>query len=179
MNIRIAILFIIAVLLTSCNPGVPTQEIEVTTSVPTAVVFTETAITQEPVVTVEPTATRSPTPVPSATPPSCTTLLTPPNGAELPAIGKVTFSWDPMPEALSYALNIVLPSGQTVSLETDQTFREQYMEVFSAAGQYQWQVIAQDRKRQEICSSELATFSKPASNLPRQPSDEDKHKKRN
>lgn len=167
----------IAVLLTSCTPSMPTQEIEVTNSVPTAVSFTETAMTQELVATLEPTATESPTQMPSTTPPSCVTLLNPPNGAEIPAIGKVTFSWNPMHEAVFYVLNIVLPSGVIVSFETKLTFRGQYMEAFSAGGQYQWKVIAQDRKRNEICSSELATFSKAASTLPNQPSNEDSKKK--
>ena len=176
---RIAVLFIIVVLLTSCTPSMPTQEVESTNSVPTAVSFTETAMTQELVVTVEPTATESPTQVPSTTPPSCVTLLTPHNGAEIPAIGKVTFSWSPMDEVTLYVLTIILPSSNTVSFETKQTFRDQYMEAFSTGGSYQWKVtaIAQDRKRNEICSSELATFNKPASTLPNQPTNEDSKKK--
>jgi hypothetical protein len=146
----------------------PTQEIKGTNFVPTAVSSTETAVTQEPVVTVEPTATESPTQVPSMTPSSCVTLLTPPKGAEIPAMGKVTFSWSPLNEATFYVLTIILPSGQTAAFETKQTFRNQYMEAFSTGGSYQWKVtaLAQDRKRSEICSSELATFSKPASAQP-------------
>jgi len=174
MKLRIAVLVIIAVLLTSCTPRMPTQEIEVThSSVPSQVSFTTTAMTQELVVRVEPTATVSPTQVPSQTPSSCMTLLTPPNGAEIPAIGKVTFSWNPIHDATFYVLIIVLPSGVTASFDTKVTFRGQYMEAFSAGGQYQWKVIAQDRKRKELCSSELATFSKPASNLPTQPMNKD------
>jgi hypothetical protein len=75
-------------------------------------------------------------------------------------------------KATIYVLNIILPSGQTVSFETDQTFRGQYMEAFPAAGSYQWSVTAytQDRKRNEICSSIVATFNKPFYDQPGQPS---------
>ena len=179
MKTNVLIIVIISILLTSCTPTLPTQEIEGTNSVPTAVSFTETALTPEPVVKVELTATESPTQVPSVTPPSCVTLLTPPNGAEIPAIGKVTFSWSPMDEVTLYVLTIILPSSNTVSFETKQTFRDQYMEAFSTGGSYQWKVtaIAQDRKRNEICSSELAEFSKPASTLPNQPENDDSKKK--
>jgi hypothetical protein len=176
MKLRIAVLVIIAILLTSCTLRMATQEIEATNSVPTEVSFTKTAMTHGLVVTMEPTATESPTKVPSQTPSSCVTLLTPPNGAEIPAIGKVTFSWNPINEAVFYVLIIVQPSGATTSFDTKLTFRGQYMEAFSAGGQYQWKVIAQDRKRNEICSSELATFSKPASNLPNPPGNEDPKK---
>jgi len=179
MKTNIVIVVLLAILLPSCTPGMPTQEIEVTKNVPTEVSFTEVVMTQAPVVTQEPTATAMdmPTEAPTKIPPSCLTLLTPLDGAEIPAIGKITFSWSPLNEATFYALNIMLPSGEIVSFETEQTFRDQYMEVFSAGGAYQWRVIAQDRKRKEICSSELATFNKPASKQPNQPKNDDKKKK--
>ena len=179
MKTNIVIVAIIAILFTSCAPSMPTQEVEVTKSVPSEVSLTEEARTQEPVVTEEPTATSTevPTVAPSMTPPSCLSLLTPLNGAELPAVGKVTFSWSPMNEAIFYALNIMLPSGETVSFETKQPLREQYMEAFSSGGNYQWRVIAEDRKRKELCSSEFATFSKIAYKQPKQPGKDDKKKK--
>lgn len=176
MKIRTVIPFIIAIVLNSCAPSMPMQEIEGIASTPTTASFTETAIAPELGSTLEPNATASLTQVPSTTPPSCVSLLTPPNGVEIPAIGKVTFSWNSLPEAMFYVLIIVLPSGATASFDTKVTFRGQYMEAFPAGGQYQWKVIAQDRKRNEICSSELATFSKPASNLPNQPLNEDSKK---
>ena len=174
MKTNVVIVVIIASLLTACTPTMPTQEIEVTNHVPTEVSFTEAAMTPGLVVTEEPTATA--TEAPGRTPLSCVTLLTPPNGAEIPAIGKVTFSWNPMNEATFYVLNIMLPSGETVSFDAKQTFRGQYMEAFSAGGQYQWRVIVQDRKRNEICSSELATFSKPTYDQPQQPGNDDGRK---
>ena len=176
MKTNVVIVVIIPILLASCTPRIPTQEIEVTNYVPTEVAVTEVAMTQELVVTEELIATEAPTEVPSKTPLSCLTLLTPPNGTEIPAIGKVTFTWNPMNEATFYVLTIILPSGETVSFDTKQTFRGQYMEAFSAGGQYQWRVIAQDRKRNEICSSDLATFSKSTYYQP-QPRNDDSKKK--
>ena len=179
MKTKIAILLIIDILLTSCAAETATQEVEVTHSVPAEMPSTEVAMTPTLVVTQEPIATESPTKAPSQTPPSCVTLLTPLNGTEIPAMGKVTFSWSPMDEVTFYVLTIILPSGNTASFETKQTFRDQYMEAFSTGGSYQWKVtaIAQDRKRNEICSSELATFSKPASAQPPPIKNEDRKKK--
>jgi len=44
--------------------------------------------------TLAPTSTSTPTDTPSPTPIPCFKLLTPENGTKLPAIGKVTFSWE-------------------------------------------------------------------------------------
>jgi hypothetical protein len=158
MKTKIAIFIIIAILLTSCGAETATQEIEVATEVS----VTEAPVIQESVVTEEPVATEPPTEAPPTEPPlACVTLLTPVNGVNIPPVGKVTFSWTSMGEAGSYVLNIILPSGETVSFETDQTFRDRYMEAFVAGGEYQWQVIAQDTDGSEICVSEVASFDKP------------------
>ena len=179
MKIRITILVIIGTLLTSCAAETAMQEVEVTHSVSTEMPSTEVAMTPTLVITQEPIATESPTKAPSQIPPSCVTLLTPLNGAEIPAMGKVTFSWSPMDEVAFYVLTIIQPSGNTVLFETKQTFRGQYMEAFSMGGSYQWKVttIAQDRKRSEICSSELATFRKPTSAQPPPIQNDDRKKK--
>ncbi len=179
MKTKNAILVIIGILLTSCAAETATREVEVTNYGPTEVSFTEVAMTPDLVVTQELIATESPTKAPSQTPLSCVALLTPLNSTEIPAIGKVTFSWSPMDGVTFYVLTIILPSGNTVSFDTKQTFRDQYMEAFSMGGSYHWKVtaIAQDRKRNEICSSELATFSKPASAQPPPIKNEDRKKK--
>ena len=179
MKTKIVILVIIGILLTSCAAKTATQEVEVPTSVPTKVQSTEVPMTPTPFVTQELIATESPTKAPSLTPLGCVTLLTPLNGTEIPAMGKVTFSWSPMNEVTFYVLTIIQPSGNTVSFDTKQTFRDQYMEAFSMGGSYQWKVtaIVQDRKRNEICNSELATFSKPASAQPPPTGNEDRKKK--
>ena len=156
MKTKVAILILVSVLLASCAPETPTQEsqvdvIEVATESP----VTAVPATEEPVVREEPTET----------PIACVTLLSPVNGVEIPPVGKVTFSWTPMDEAGKYVLNIILPSGDVVSFETDQTFRDRYMEAFVAGGKYQWQVTAQDKDGSQICVSEIATFDKSAYNL--------------
>jgi hypothetical protein len=112
--------------------------------------------TQEPVITEAPTEP----------PPACVTLLTPENGADLPATGKVIFSWAPMAEAGSYILNIILPSGEVLTFETNGTFRDRYMEAFAAGGKYGWQVTAQDTDGNEICISEAFAFDKPEQQKP-------------
>jgi hypothetical protein len=109
----------------------------------------------------------TPTDIPTEPPLTCVTLLAPVNGADLPLTGKVTFSWTPLNEAGTYVLNIILPSGETLSFETDQTFRDRYMEAFVAGGKYQWQVIAQGADGSDICVSEVSTFDKPAYEKPK------------
>lgn len=174
----------IVILLTACAPNMPTQEIPVTDGAPTKLSLTEISLTEmpvtpDPVIKNVPTLTKTPTQVPSQTPLGCMSLLTPLDGVEIPATGKLTFSWEPMIGVSSYVLNIILPSGTMISFETKETFRDQYMEAFSPGGSYQWSVtaIGQDRKRTEICSSALSTFSKQASAPPPQAEDETRKKK--
>ena len=178
MKTNILLIVIVAFLFTSCAPGIPTSKVEVTTTAPTKVSFTEVAMTPTPVVTEKSTATETPTMAPSNTPPSCLMLLTPADGEEFPAVGRVRYSWSPVNGALFYALNIMSPSGETISFEAKQPFREQYLEALPLGGTYQWKVIAEDRKRKEICSSELATFSKPSYVEPNQPANNNKKKKK-
>lgn len=121
----------------------------------------------QPTVTLEAIATEPPTDIATEPPLACVTLLAPINGANLPLTGKVTFSWTPLNEAGTYVLNIILPSGETLSFETDQTFRDRYMEAFVAGGKYQWQVIAQGADGSDICVSEVSTFDKPAYEKPK------------
>ncbi len=167
MKTKVVLLLIIGILLSSCAPATPTQESEVVNDVVTEEPATEAPETQEPVITEEPIATESPTEAPAELPLACVTLLTPINGVEIPPVGKVTFSWTPMDEAGNYVLNIFLPSGEIVPFETDQTFRDRYMEAFVAGGEYQWQVVAQDTHGSEICVSEVAKFDKPAYQQPK------------
>ncbi len=167
MKTKIALLIIISFFLASCEMATATQESEDVNDVATEAPATEAPVTREPVVTEEPIATELPTEAPTEPPLACVTLLTPINGVEIPPVGKVTFSWTPMDEAGNYVLNIILPSGETVSFETDQTFRDRYMEAFVAGGEYQWQVVAQNLDGSEICVSEVATFDKPAYEKPK------------
>jgi hypothetical protein len=164
MKTQVAILISISLLLFSCAPATPTQEDEVV-EIATEEVVIEAPTTQEPITTEEPIVTEEATETPIA----CVTLLTPTNGVEIPPVGKVTFSWTAIDEAGKYILNIILPSGDIVLFETDQTFYEQYMEAFSSGGEYQWRVIAQGNDGSEICVSEVAIFDKPTYESPKQP----------
>ena len=154
MKAKIAILLFISLLLFSCAPATPTQEDKVV-EIATEEIVTEEPVSQ-PITTEEPIITEEPTETPIA----CVTLIAPINGAEIPPVGKVTFSWTPLDEAGNYVLNIILPSGDIVPFETDQTFYDRYMEAFVAGGDYQWQVIARGKDGSNICISEFATFDK-------------------
>ncbi len=160
MKTKVVILIFISLLLFSCAPATPTQENEVV-EIATEELVTEEPISQ-PVITEEPIVTEKPTETPIETPIACLTLLTPVNGVEIPPVGKVTFSWTEIGEAEKYILNIILPSGDIVPFETNQTFYDRYMEAFSTGGEYQWQVIAQDKDGSEICVSDVAKFDKSA-----------------
>jgi len=164
-KVKVAILVFISLLLFSCAPATPTQEDEVV-EITTEEIVTEAPVSQ-PITTEEPILTEEPTKIPTLTPIACVTLLTPVNGIKIPPVGKVTFSWTPMDGAGKYVLNIILPSGEIVPFETDQTFYDRYMEAFVTGGEYQWQVVAQGKDRSEICVSEAATFDKPAYEKPK------------
>jgi hypothetical protein len=90
------------------------------------------------------------------------TLLTPLNNADIPAIGKATFTWTPLDGANAYALNIILPTGETVTFETDEATHNRYMEAFTQGGTYQWNVTALGADGSQICISEAFAFNKPA-----------------
>lgn len=177
MKTNVLLVVIVAFLFTACAPGIATQATEVATQSPTKIPFTALPATAQPAFTETPTATATPTIVPSQVAPGCLTLLTPSDGVEFPATGRVTFSWSPVNDVVFYALNIMSPSGETVSFETKEPVRALYLEALPAAGTYQWKVIAEDRKRNEICSSALATFSKPSYTPPNQPETSKKKKK--
>lgn len=176
MKTNILLIVIVAFLFTACAPGVPTQATEVTAQPPTKIP-TALPTTAQPALTETPTATATRTTVPSPTPPSCLALLTPADGEEFAATGRVTFSWSPVKDTIFYALKIMSPSGEIVSFETKQPIRALYLEALPAGGTYQWRVVAEDRKRNEICSSEPATFSKPSYVPPHQPETSKKKKK--
>ncbi len=105
------------------------------------------------------TLTPRPTPPPTATALVCARLLTPENGARLPAAGKVTFSWEPMPEAAAYWLEITLPSGQTATFDSTGS-RDLYLESFRSAGIYYWHVSAVDHGGALLCTTDPFVFEK-------------------
>jgi hypothetical protein len=161
MKTKIAVIIFISILLVSCAPTTPTQEIQVDVAEgATQEIVTEVPATQISDVIQETMIVESPSVVPTESPMVCVTLLTPVNGAEIPPVGKVTFSWTPVNGAGNYVLKIILPSGNVVPFETTQIFRDRYMEAFTAGGEYQWQVVAQDENGNEMCVSEVVKFEK-------------------
>ncbi|NQU31208.1 MAG: hypothetical protein HQ525_11125 [Anaerolineae bacterium] len=114
-----------------------------------------------------PTATPTFTPPPTHTPLVCVQPLIPENGAELPAEGKVTFTWTALDEAELYILNFFFPDGLTLEFETTETSKNRYMEAFSMhpaytqSGEHQWNVSALNAAGEEICSSDFFIFTKP------------------
>lgn len=158
MKSKVVILVLLSILLVSCAPATPTQEDEVV-EIATEEIVTEEPVSQ-PITTEEPVVTEEPTEAPTETPIACVTLLSPVDGVEIPPVGKVTFSWTAMDEAGKYVLNIILPTGDTVPFETDQTVYDRYMEAFTFGGEYQWQVVAQRIDGSEICISDIAKFDK-------------------
>lgn len=161
MKIKLVFL-LLTILLASCGPATEPPATSALTEPP----VTEEAITQESIATE--VATEVPTEAPTEPPLACVTLLTPLDGVEIPNIGKATFSWAEMADAGKYILNIILPSGDVVSFETDATTFEKYMEGFTQGGEYGWNVIAQTIDGNEICVSDVAHFDKAAYIAPRE-----------
>ena len=67
---------------------------------------------QEPIETEVPPTKIPPTEKPE---PVCATLLTPENGLEVPAVGKVTFAWEPVEGVDSYIFRFTLPTDDIVN----------------------------------------------------------------
>jgi uncharacterized membrane protein YgcG len=109
-----------------------------------------------------PTSTPTETQTPTPTEVPCFRLLSPENGAKLPAVGKITFSWDSMLGASSYEIQFTLPSGQILSFDVESTSNTRYIESFIAGGVYSWQVIALNNDGIVICTAEAFRFEKPA-----------------
>ena len=99
--------------------------------------------------------------------PDCVELLTPLDKVELPAEGKVTFTWTALDEAELYILNFIFPDGLALEFETAETSKNRYMEAFSMhpaytqSGEHQWNVSALNAAGEEICSSDFFIFTKP------------------
>ena len=159
-KIILSISIALFIFLTACVPDVPETEIP-STEVP---VETHAPNTQEPIETEEPIPTELPPtePLPTEEPEKvCAKLLSPADGIEVPAVGIVTFEWEPVDGAENYILKFTLPGGAIVEFETDETTKDRYMEAFGVSGEFEWNVIAFDLNGSEICISEIALFTKP------------------
>jgi len=115
--------------------------------------------------TPQPTPTNTPTPTPTETatptPIPCFKLLTPENETNLPATGKVIFTWEPMPGAAGYRLEFILPNGVLVPFEVTDTRYARYIESFPMGGVFTWRVSAFDPNGVLLCITAPFSFSKP------------------
>ena len=129
---------------------------------PTPTPTTTNTPTPEPKKDSAPSVEEEPTPTntPTETPIPCFKLLTPENEVWLPVIGKVTFSWEPMPGAESYKIEITLPNKQVIFFETKEISRDQYIEAIKMGGLFEWLVIAYDPAGNVICTTEPFRFEK-------------------
>jgi len=169
MKFRLLLLF--ALLFSACTPEIPTTEPpadEIPTQTETPAPSGNEEPSEKPSEVQEPPApgkdagTPTETPTPTATPFVCAKLISPENGLELPAVGKVTFAWESIAGAVSYLLNFTLPTGDIVTFETDETNKDRYMEAFGMSGEFEWNVAALNVNKNEVCISETALFTKPA-----------------
>jgi hypothetical protein len=145
------LLFLLAYCAVDQNPGGVIR-----TATPTA---TNTAT---PTFTATPssTATNTPTSTPTQTPIPCFKLLIPENGVVLPAIGKMTFTWEPVQGAEKYLIEFTLPTGNPVPFESFEPNLTRYLESFPVGGEYQWQVTALDDSGNMICISDPFIFQR-------------------
>jgi hypothetical protein len=157
--IKAALLSMGAAFLTAC------EKLINPTSTPVVTVTSTNTDTPEPSATKTPTPTSTETPTPTKTATSteipCFHLLTPENSAIIKPLGMITFSWEAMPGATDYKLEIILPTNLSVTFMTAKTARDQYIEVFNLGGTYHWQVTALDNNSVVICGTEPFTFEKP------------------
>jgi len=114
-------------------------------------------------------ATETPTP----TPEPCFSLLEPVDKAELGSAGRVAFVWEEQKGATSYKLVITLPNGLVEEYETEFTRFEKYLASLPMAGEYHWQVSALNDALEEVCVSEIFTFTKAAFTEPEKNEDTD------
>jgi len=162
---KIRWLLLLVLILSACISDVPETEQQTESPIQTQAPETEIPVTEEPVETEVPVTTElPPTEPPPTEEPVCAKLLTPADGLEVPAVGKVTFSWKPIEGADSYILRFTLPSGNIVEFETDEAAKDRYMEAFEMGGEFEWNVIVYNLNGDEICISESALFTKPALN---------------
>jgi hypothetical protein len=122
-------------------------------------------LTAIPTFTSTPTATPTPLPTATATP-SCFTLLSPADGANLPAEGQVDFTWTEYPGAYKYIVTFIQPNGYASTVLAWTPSLSQYIEAFADAGTYQWKVTVKNADIQDICTAGPFTFTKPQSVVP-------------
>lgn len=156
----------------SATQVIPTDTPEPPTETPEVIRILdfEPTPTSSPVATFTPEESTGPIESPTSIQPvsdstdtgGCLALSSPVNGAELPAVGWWTFTWEAHPDALGYLLQVVAPNGWVLSIETGETSVTRALEAFSSGGVYVWTVTAMGSDGEEICQAGPHGFFKPA-----------------
>ena len=156
-------LFTLLLLSGACGPApVPAQPQSVKTQNPAprptqrVVRATSAAHTKAPAPTVRPVASAAA---------SCFKLLTPENGAQEPGIGKIDFTWQALPGAARYLLEMTMPNGAKIQFKAAEPKLVRYAESTSMGGTYQWSVTAYSTTGETLCTSSPFTYSKPDSHV--------------
>jgi len=89
----------------------------------------------------------------------CLALLAPAEGVIYPADKSIPFTWESMPGATKYLLEITAPDGFLLSIESVTPDYKVSPGMFPGAKQYSWTVVAVDSGEQQICRSQPGHFS--------------------
>jgi hypothetical protein len=101
------------------------------------------------------------TPISTPSAGNCVTLLTPANGTDFPGPARGEFTWSEYPGAYKYIITFKPPSTPAVTFLAWTPLHIRYIESFLAGGTYQWWVTVKNGNLQDICSSQVFTFTKP------------------
>ena len=116
--------------------------------------------------TTTPSLIATATSIPTLTSLPCFKLLTPENGAVLQPTGNITFSWETMPGATRYRLEIIMPNGTVIPVETEKLSYDYPAESMPSAGRYRWQVITYDANDAILCAAAPFSLTKPEYSFP-------------
>ncbi|MBC7876218.1 MAG: FecR domain-containing protein [Anaerolineales bacterium] len=94
---------------------------------------------------------------------ACFQIIQPANGSSLPGMGRIAFEWETQPGAQKYIVTFTDQNGYRGIIETTETSMEKFIEILPNGGDYSWAVTSYGEDGNEICTTESASFSKPAS----------------
>ncbi|MEI7990299.1 MAG: protein kinase [Chloroflexota bacterium] len=137
-------------------------------SSPTVEILPSTTPIKETAQEVTPATLPSPSPKGAPTPDNALlklprfALKTPEDGKAFETKGKMEFSWDSFPGAVSYRLEIIPEhSKNVIRFTTRETSKTQFSETFNWGGLFTWQVVALDQDDQPSAYSGQSYFNKP------------------
>jgi len=80
--------------------------------------------------------------------------LLPPAGSEVPANGRLTFTWEALPGAAKYVLEIANPNGVKLSYSIPTTQYSLYASSMPGTGRFTWQAAALDAGEKALWTAE-------------------------